>query len=89
MTNIIIYLLDTIKLINFSFISFVIKILNLILFIILLTYYIGKWFPIEMIALIDNGITDVYLEIVKELKIDDKIDNIIQVRISNLIQQSK
>ena len=46
-------------------------------------------FPTEMIPLMDNGVTDVYKEIAKDMKIDDKSDNIIQVRISNLIKQSR
>ena len=34
-------------------------------------------FPIEMIPLIDNVVTDVDKEIIKKLKIDDKSDNIL------------
>ena len=46
-------------------------------------------FPTEMIPLMDNGVTDVYKEIAKDMKIDDKSDNIIQVRISDLSKQSR
>ena len=42
-----------------------------------------------MITLIDNVVTNIYKEIAKELKIDDKSENIVKVRISNLIKQSK
>ena len=42
-----------------------------------------------MIPLMDNGVTDVYKEIAKDMKIDDKSDNIIQVRISDLSKQSR